>query len=121
MTALVQVEPFVHLVDLGPDRALIGWGAFWFCRDDPADRWQLVGDAELAQLVPGRTSSIGAGSEPYGHAVLEVLDGAGASVAQAHTADANHVWVHGLAPCQGTSGWADRPPHPYSAWASRRR
>src|SRR5918993_1438855 len=61
-------EPFVHLAELGPDRALIAWGGFWFHRDDPAARWQIVDDSKLAELDPGRKESIGARSEPYGEA-----------------------------------------------------
>ncbi|MGY1721292.1 metallophosphoesterase [Blastococcus sp. SYSU DS0552] len=91
-------EPFVHLVDVTPDRALIAWGGFWFRRGAPDGRWQVVGDAELAEVDPGRTGSIGADSEPYGDAVVEVLDPTGAVVARARTGTANRVWVEGLRP-----------------------
>ncbi|TYP88579.1 metallophosphoesterase [Blastococcus xanthinilyticus] len=91
-------EPFVHLVDVTPDRALIAWGGFWFRRADAAARWQVLADGELAEVDPGRTGSIGASSEPYGDAVVEVLDDAGTVVSRATTSTANHVWVEGLAP-----------------------
>ncbi|TFV63980.1 metallophosphoesterase family protein [Geodermatophilus sp. DF01-2] len=94
----LHFEPFVHLVDVGPDRALVAWGGFWFARDDPAGRWRVVGDGHLDEVDPGRTSSIGAGSEPYGRADVEVLDDGGAVVARATTAEANSVWVEGLSP-----------------------
>ena len=41
---LVHVEPFVHLVDVSHDRALVAWGAFWFHRSDTAARWEIVDD-----------------------------------------------------------------------------
>ena len=91
-------EPFVHLAELGPDRALIAWGGFWFHRDDPAGRWQIVDDSKLAELDPGRKESIGARSEPYGEAVVEVLDGSGEVVSEARVDDVNHIWVEGLEP-----------------------
>jgi tartrate-resistant acid phosphatase type 5 len=91
-------EPFVHLAELGPDRALIAWGGFWFHREDPAGRWQIVDDSELAEHDPGRRESIGARSEPYGAAVVEVLDASGAVVADARVDDVNHAWVEGLLP-----------------------
>jgi tartrate-resistant acid phosphatase type 5 len=91
-------EPFVHLVDVGPDRALIAWGGFWFRRDDPAGRWRVLADGDLHEVDPGRTSSIGRSAQPYGHATVEVIDGSGTVVGRACTADTNHVWVTGLAP-----------------------
>ena len=91
-------EPFVHLAELGPDRALVAWGGFWFEREDPAARWRIVDDSRLHELDPGREESIGARSAPYGEAVVEVLDGSGAVVSTASCADANHVWVEGLRP-----------------------
>ncbi|MDK3255773.1 purple acid phosphatase family protein [Blastococcus capsensis] len=94
-------EPFVHLVDLAPDRALIAWGGFWFRRDDSDGRWQVVGDDELGDLDLGRTGSIGARSEPYGSAVVEVFDRSGDIVAEARTDTGNHVRVDGLSPDTG--------------------
>ena len=91
-------EPFVHLVDVTADRALIAWGGFWFRREDADARWEVLGVGELGELDPGRTGSIGASSEPYGAAVVEVLDEAGTVVARAATDTANHAWVEGLAP-----------------------
>ncbi len=59
-------EPFVHLVDVAGDRALIAWGGFWFRRDDPTGRWHVLADDDLGAVDPGRTGSIGAAAEPYG-------------------------------------------------------
>ncbi|MGY1665782.1 metallophosphoesterase [Geodermatophilus sp. SYSU D00696] len=98
MELQTHFEPFVHLVDVGPDRALIAWGGFWFACDDAVGRWRVLGDGHLDEVDPGRTASIGADSEPYGDAVVEVLDDAGTVVARAVTAEGNHVWVEGLAP-----------------------
>ncbi|MCZ2807106.1 metallophosphoesterase family protein [Modestobacter sp. VKM Ac-2983] len=91
-------EPYVHLVDVGPDRALIAWGGFWFRRPDAGSRWQLVDDEQLDAVDEGRTGSIGARSRPYGEAVVEVLDDAGGTVGRAVTGERNHAWVGGLRP-----------------------
>ena len=93
----VHFEPFLHLADVDDDQALIAWGGFWF-RPFPDGRgWQTVDDEQLAELEPGRTESIGASSEPYGHARVEIFDEHDRVVASAETAEANHVWVRGLA------------------------
>ena len=91
-------EPFVHLAELGPDRALIAWGGFWFRREDAAERWEIVDDSELAARDRGRRESTGARSEPYGEAVVEVLDGSGAVASAVRVDDVNHAWVDGLRP-----------------------
>ncbi|SFF47465.1 metallophosphoesterase [Blastococcus tunisiensis] len=110
-------EPFVHLVDVAADRALIAWGGFWFRRDDPDGRWRVVGDGRLGEVDRGRTASMGANSEPYGEALVEVLDGTGRVVGSARTDTANHVWIDGLSPDTGYRyritvdgrAWADGP------------
>ena len=58
----VHAEPFVHLVDLSSDRVLIAWGAFFFTRGSPDERWQIVDDEQLPGLV-GRRTCIGSGAE----------------------------------------------------------
>ena len=40
-----RFEPFVHLADVAPDRALIAWGGFWFRRADQDARWGIVNDS----------------------------------------------------------------------------
>jgi tartrate-resistant acid phosphatase type 5 len=91
-------EPFVHLVDVAPERALIAWGGFWFRRDDPAGRWRVVEDERLEEVDPGRIDSVGARSASYGDAVVEVLDASGSVVASGGSGAVNHVWVEGLEP-----------------------
>jgi hypothetical protein len=91
-------EPFLHLADVGPDRALVTWGGFWFHRGGPAERWSIVDDERLKDVDPGRQESIGARSESYGPAVVEVFDASGALVASARTDEHNHAWVPGLHP-----------------------
>jgi tartrate-resistant acid phosphatase type 5 len=93
-----RFEPFLHLADVGPDRALVAWGGFWFCREDGDRRWGIVDDSRLGEVDPGRSETIGARSQPYGDAVVEVSDGSGAVVATARTAEVNHAWLTGLRP-----------------------
>jgi hypothetical protein len=95
----VHFEPFLHLAGLGHDKALICWGGFYFRRgDSPYGEWRIVDDEELATVAPTpRTETIGAGSEPFGHATVEV-ERDGRVVARATTEEHNHVWVTGLEP-----------------------
>ena len=95
----VHFEEFLHLAGLGHDKALIAWGGFYFRRgDSPYGEWRIVDDQELSQVaaVP-RTETIGSGSEPFGHAVVEV-ECDGTVVARAETDEHNHVWLDGLEP-----------------------
>jgi tartrate-resistant acid phosphatase type 5 len=93
----VHFEEFLHLAGLGHDKALIAWGGFYFRRgDSPYGEWRIVDDEELAAVAPTpRTETIGAGSEPFGHATVEV-ERDGRVVARAATDEHNHVWVRGL-------------------------
>ena len=72
--AETHFEPFLHLADVGPDRALVTWGGFWFHREHADARWDIVDDEQLGEVDPGRTESIGARSTPYGDAMVEVFD-----------------------------------------------
>jgi len=92
-------EEFLHLAGLGDDDALIAWGGFYFRRgDSPYGEWRIVDDQELAAVAPSpRSETIGAGSEPFGHAVVEV-ERDGRVVARAETGDRNHARVTGLDP-----------------------
>ncbi|MGY1710752.1 purple acid phosphatase family protein [Geodermatophilus sp. SYSU D00758] len=101
MPAPTRFEPYVHLVDVGPDRALVAWGGFWFRRDATGGRWRVLADGELHEVDPGRTGSIGANAEPYGRATVEVLDPDGTVVGRATATDVNHAWVTGLSPDTG--------------------
>ena len=79
-------EPYVQLVDVTGTSALVAWGGFHLVEED--GRWGVLAHGE----------TIGASSEPYGRAAVEVLDGHGEVVARSTTSDANHVWVEGLLP-----------------------
>src|SRR3712207_3231084 len=93
----IHREPFVHLAELSHDRALIGWGAFWFQRRDAEHRWDVVDD-EALQGVAGWRTCIGSGAEPYGTGAVRVRDESGRVVAEESTGDRTWVWVRGLAP-----------------------
>ena len=97
----LHFEPFLHLAALGDDEALIAWGGFWFRRDggdDGGGSWRLVDDEQLPDVAgEARSESIGARSEPYGHAVVEVHRDQEV-VAHAETTAYNHVWLRGLEP-----------------------
>ena len=89
-------EPFLHLVDVTHDSALIAWGAFQFVRDHDSECWQIVDDSELPRF--GRSTCIGHSAEPFGDTRVEVVDGTGATVAEAGTDDRTWVRVGGLEP-----------------------
>jgi tartrate-resistant acid phosphatase type 5 len=95
----VHFEPFLQLADVADDEALIAWGGFYFRHgDSPYGEWRIVDDEELAEIAgPDRTGTIGASSEPFGEAVVEV-ERDGEVVARAGTSEQNHVWVSGLEP-----------------------
>jgi tartrate-resistant acid phosphatase type 5 len=73
----VHFEKFLYLAGLGHDKALIAWGGFYFRRgDSPYGEWRIVDDEELSAVAGGpRTETIGAGSEPFGPATVEVEAG----------------------------------------------
>ena len=58
MSPELHEEPFVHLVDVAHDRALVAWGAFVFERTRHG-RWEIVDDEHLPARV-GRRTCIGA-------------------------------------------------------------
>jgi tartrate-resistant acid phosphatase type 5 len=94
----VHFEPFLQLADVADDEALIAWGGFYFRHgDSPYGEWRIVDDEELAEVAgPGRSGTIGARSEPFGEAVVEVeREG---EVVRAETSEANYAWVRGLEP-----------------------
>jgi tartrate-resistant acid phosphatase type 5 len=92
-------EPFLHLAGLGDDEALIAWGGFYFVKDGSRyGEWRIADDEELTEICgQERTETIGARSEPFGEAVVEV-ERKGEVVARAETDECNHVWVRGLEP-----------------------
>lgn len=93
----VHREPFVHLVDLSSDRALIAWGAFYFTREFPNDRWDVVDDEQLLDIA-GRHTCIGSSAEPFGTATVRVFGSDGYVVAEATTSERTWAWIHGLSP-----------------------
>lgn len=92
----LHFEPFVHLAGLDDDQALVAWGGFWFRPFADGRGTRIVDDEELPAIAHGRRDSIGARSEPYGHAVVEAFDVDGDVVARAETSDVNHAWLRGL-------------------------
>ena len=61
-------------------------------------RWRIVDDERLPEVADGRRGCIGASAEPYGEAVVEVLDSAGSVVARAENSKRSWAWVEGLKP-----------------------
>jgi hypothetical protein len=95
-----HAEPYLYLAGLTHKAALIAWGGFYFRvrEHQPEGHYKLVDDSQLRHVHPPRRESLGARSEPYGSARVEVCNSSGAVVAVAETTTSNHVWVPGLAP-----------------------
>lgn len=92
-----HAEPYVYLAGLSHKSALIAWGAFYFkVRSNLVAK--IVDDRDLQWVHPPRSESIGARSDPYGPATVEVRDASGAIVATALTNDCNHCAISGLQP-----------------------
>ena len=89
-------EPYIYLPAISHKAVLVAWGAFYF-RVKSSGELKLVDDHELKHVHPPRKTTIGASSEPYGPARVEVRDGHG-TVAVARTETTNHCWVTGLQP-----------------------
>ncbi|PVG83944.1 metallophosphoesterase [Nocardioides gansuensis] len=93
----LHIEPFIHLVDVTHDAALVAWGGFHFRRDRVRDRWDIVDDQDLQESC-GRHTCIGHAAESFGPTVVEVLDaGRGRVLSRAHS-DATWTWVRDLEP-----------------------
>jgi len=95
-----HAEPYLYLAGLTHKAALIAWGGFYFrvrSRKN-GDEWKLVDDSDLDHVHPPRRESIGARSEPFGKARVEVFDASGRLAGCAETTATNHAWVTGLAP-----------------------
>ena len=95
-----HAEPYLYLAGLTHKAALIAWGGFYFrVRDQKLEGdLKLVDDGDLKHVHPPRHETIGASSEPYGNARVEVFDSSGGLAGFAETATANHVWITGLSP-----------------------
>lgn len=91
-------EPYLYLAALTHKAALISWGGFYFrVKQNEAD-WKLVDDSDLDWVHPPRRQTIGATSESYGPARVDVFDLSGKLVTFAETTTVNHAWVTGLEP-----------------------
>jgi tartrate-resistant acid phosphatase type 5 len=94
-------EQYIYLAGLTHKSALIAWGAFFFKIKGKSDdaRFKLVDDNDLKRIHPPRHQTIGASSEPFGDAVVEVREALSGELAKVETAStANHVLVTGLLP-----------------------
>ena len=93
-----HAEPYLHLAGLSHKSALIAWGAFYF-KTRSRGQWKLVDDRDLRHVHPPRHESIGARSDPYGPARVNVYDDAtGSLVATSFTETTNNCWITGLTP-----------------------
>src|ERR1043166_480761 len=90
-------EPFLNLAGLTHKSALIAWGAFYFRVRNSETDFKLVDDDDLDNVHPPRHQTVGARSEPYGKATVEVMNSNGDVIATAFTETTNHCWVTGLA------------------------
>ena len=95
-----HAEPYLYLAGLTHKAALIAWGGFYFRVRGRmnGEEWKLVDDSDLDHVHPPRRESVGARSEPFGPARVEVFDASGRLVASADTTTTNHAWVTGLQP-----------------------
>jgi hypothetical protein len=103
-----HAEPYLHLAGLSHKSALIAWGAFYFkTRSHPSTglgaskQWKLVDDRDLRHVHPPRRESVGARSDPYGPARVNVYDASDTLVSSSFTETTNYCWVPGLAPDTG--------------------
>ena len=92
-----HAEPYLHLAGLSHKSALIAWGAFYF-KTRTRESWKLVDDSDLRHVHPPRRESIGARSDPYGPARVNVYDSNGALITTNFTETTNFCWVTGLTP-----------------------
>lgn len=95
-----HAEPYLYLAGLTHKAILVAWGGFYFRvrGRKNGDEWKLVDDSALDHVHPPRRESIGARSDPFGKARVEVFNSSGTLVSFAETSTANHAWVTGLAP-----------------------
>jgi tartrate-resistant acid phosphatase type 5 len=96
--AEIHSEPYLHLAGLTHKSALIAWGAFYFRVRDHDGDMKLLDDDDLDAIHPPREQSIGARSETYGDALVEVFDSAGVVVSSTTVSSQNYCWVHNLEP-----------------------
>jgi hypothetical protein len=92
-----HAEPYLQLAGLSHKSALISWGAFYF-KTRSRGEWKLVDDSDLRYVHPPRRESIGARSDTYGPARVNVYDMAGTLAATSFVETCNYCWITGLAP-----------------------
>ena len=92
-----HAEPYLHLAGLSHTSALITWGAFYF-KTRTKHAWKLIDDSDLRYVHPPRRESIGARSDPYGPARVNVYDMDGVLVGTAGTETTNFCWIPNLEP-----------------------
>lgn len=92
-----HAEPYLHLAGLSHKSALITWGAFYF-KTRTRGEWKLVDDSDLRHVHPPRRESIGARSDPYGPARVNVYDVRDALVSTSFVETCNYAWITGLRP-----------------------
>jgi tartrate-resistant acid phosphatase type 5 len=92
-----HAEPFLHLAGLSHKSALITWGAFYF-KTRSRGEWKLVDDRDLRYIHPPRRETIGARSDPYGPARVNVYDVQDTLVSSTFVETCNYCWVSGLSP-----------------------
>jgi tartrate-resistant acid phosphatase type 5 len=92
-----HAEPYLHLAGLSHKSALITWGAFYF-KTRSRHEWKLVDDTDLRYVHPPRRESIGARSDPYGPARVNVYQVDGQLAATSFVETCNWCWVTGLKP-----------------------
>ena len=92
-----HAEPYLQLAGLSHKSALISWGAFYF-KTRSRGEWKLVDDSDLRYVHPPRRESIGARSDTYGPARVNVYDAAGALAATSFVETCNYCWATGLTP-----------------------
>jgi len=92
-----HAEPYLHLAGVSPTSALITWGAFYF-KTRTSHEWKLVDDSDLRYVHPPRRESIGARSDPYGPARVNVYDMQGTLAGTAATDTTNFCWITNLTP-----------------------
>jgi len=81
-----RFEPYIQLVDVTAESALVAWGGFRLGAADGTRRAKRAGE------------TLGMRSTPVGRAAVEVIDGDGEIVARSVTDETNHTWVEGLEP-----------------------
>jgi tartrate-resistant acid phosphatase type 5 len=92
-----HAEPYLHLAGVSHTSALITWGAFYF-KTRTRHAWKLIDDSDLRYVHPPRRESIGARSDPYGPARVNVYDMSGTLAGTAATETTNFCRIPNLQP-----------------------